>query len=162
MRLIPGWAVKLLNKLGITINPATEETLSNINTKFDTYLTVLSRLQRFGRDITPTWIHGAEVAAPAAGTALVSKTVSAGKTGYVYGFFISAGEANDFKINWTSGATTYSLRIPFGAKGSVHYADFIALNEGLPADAGSTITITNVNAGSAGIIYQARLLYCEV
>jgi hypothetical protein len=117
---------------------------------------------RFGRDVSPTWVHGDEVTAPVAGTALVSKTVSSGKTGYIYGFFISAGEANDFKISWTSGGMTYSIRIPFGGQGCIHYTDSIALNEGMGADAGTSITITNVNAGSSGVIYQARLLYAEV
>ncbi len=140
----------------------TEATLSLINSKMDVSSTTLARLQRWGRDVAPAWVHGAEVTAPAAGTALVSKTVGTGKTGYIYGFFISAGEANDFMINWTSGATAYSIRIPFGGKGSLHFADFIPLNEGLGADAGSTITITNVNAGGTGIIYFARLLYAEV
>jgi len=115
-----------------------------------------------GRDISLAWVHGSEVTAPAAGTALVSKTVSAGRTGYIYGFFISAGEANDFKINWTSGGASYSIRIPFSNKGAIHYIDVIPLNEGMGADPGSSITITNVNAGSSEIVYQARLLYGEV
>jgi hypothetical protein len=144
---------------------ATEATLSAVKSKtdnLDVALSMLARLQRWGRDITPTWVHAAEVTAPAPGTALVSKTVTAGKAGYIYGFFISAGEANDFKINWTSGAAAYSRRIVFAGKGSLQYVDLIALNEGLPADEGSSITITNVNAGGAGIIYQAALLYAEV
>ncbi|MEM1538781.1 MAG: hypothetical protein QW651_08225, partial [Candidatus Nezhaarchaeales archaeon] len=128
----------------------------------DVTVTTLAKLQRWGRDVTPAWVHAAEVTAPAAGTALVSQTVSTGKVGYIYGFFISAGEANDFKINWTSGATAYSVRIVFTGKGSLQYIDFAPLNEGLPADAGSSITITNVNAGSTGVVYQARLLYAEV
>jgi hypothetical protein len=136
--------------------------LSDYVKKLDVALTVLARLQRWGRDISPAWVHAAEVTAPEANTALVSKTVTAGKVGYVYGFFISAGEANDFKINWTSGATAYSRRIIFGGRGSLQYVDLIALNEGLPADAGSDVTITNVNAGSTGIIYQAAILYAEV
>jgi len=92
----------------------------------------------------------------------VSKTVSAGRSGYIYGFFISVGEANEFLIKWTSDGANYSVRIPFGGKGALHYIDFAPLNEGLPADSGTTVSITNVNAGSAGIIYQARLLYAEV
>jgi len=138
-----------------------DQILSYVNKlKYDS----LSRLYTtlFARDVNPAWVHGGEVTAPAAGTALVSKTVSTGKTGYIYGFFISAGEANDFKINWTSGGSSYSIRIPFGGKGCVHYIDFIPMNEGLSADAGSSITITNVNAGSSGVVYQARLLYAEV
>jgi hypothetical protein len=38
----------------------------------------------------------------------------------------------------------------------------VAFNEGLPADAGTSITITNVNAGSAGIVYQAALFVVGV
>jgi len=120
------------------------------------------KLNRWGRDVDPEWVHAAEVTAPSAGASLVSKTVGTGKTGYIYGFFISAGEANDFKINWTSGGSSYSIRIPFSGKGALHYIDFAALNEGLGADAGTSITITNVNAGSAGVVYQARLFYAEV
>jgi hypothetical protein len=37
-----------------------------------------------------------------------------------------------------------------------------AYNEGYSADAGTSITITNVNAGSTGIIYQAGLLVAEI
>ncbi|MEM4484169.1 MAG: hypothetical protein QXS19_09645 [Candidatus Methanomethylicia archaeon] len=125
-------------------------------------LNLLAKLIRFGKNIEPTWIHGGEITAPAANTNLVSRIVSSGKQGYIYGFFISAGEANDFKINWTSGGTARSIRIMFTGKGSLQYVDFVPLNEGFPADAGSTITITNVNAGSSGVIYQARLLYAEV
>ncbi|MEM0261737.1 MAG: hypothetical protein QXN17_03685 [Nitrososphaerota archaeon] len=135
--------------------------LANLSS-LDISLTALSRFMRWGRDVSPFWVHGTEVTAPAANTNLVSRTVSSGKQGYIYGFFISAGEANDFRINWTSGGTARSIRIVFGGNGSVHYVDFIALNEGFPADSGTNITITNVNAGSSGIVYQARLLYAEV
>ncbi|MEM2475343.1 MAG: hypothetical protein QW407_05405 [Thermofilaceae archaeon] len=121
-----------------------------------------ANLQRWGRNVSPVWIHGAEVTAPGAGTALVSKTVSTGKVGYIYGFYISAGEANDFMINWTSGGSAYSIRIVFPSKGSLQYVDSVPINEGLPADGGSSITITNVNIGLAGTVYQARLLYAEV
>ena len=117
---------------------------------------------RWGRNVTPAWVIGSETTAPAAGTALVSKTVSTGKTGYIYGFMITAGEANDFKINWTSGATSYSKRIVFGGKGTVHFVDVIPLNEGLPANAGTSVTITNVNAGGTGIVYQCAILYAEL
>lgn len=128
----------------------------------DVALTVLARLKRWGRNVDPAWIDGAEVTAPAAGTALVSKTVSTGKVGYIYGFFISAGEANDFKVNWTSGGAAKSKRIVFSGKGSLQYADFIAFNEGLPADGNTSITITNVSAGSTGVVYAASLLIGEV
>jgi hypothetical protein len=122
----------------------------------------LSRFIRWGRAVEPAWIHGDEITAPAANTPLVTKTVGADKKGYIYGFFISAGEANDFKINWTSGGVAKSIRIMFTGKGSLHFVDFAALNEGYPADGGTSITITNVNDGGAGVIYQARLFVGEV
>ena len=125
-------------------------------------LTTLQALIRWGRNVTPVWVIGSEYTAPSANTALVSKTVSTGKTGYIYGFMITAGEANDFKINWTSGTVAYSKRITFGGKGTVYFTNNIALNEGLPADAGTSVTITNVNAGSSGIVYQCALLYAEM
>jgi hypothetical protein len=135
--------------------------IRNLN-NLDVALSVLSRLIKWGRDVTPAWVHGSEVTAPAAGTALVSWTVPAGKTGFIYGFFISVGEGNDFKINWTSGGVAYSRRIVFPGKGTLHFVDMIALNEGLPADGGTSVTITNVNVGSAGIVYQAALLVVAV
>jgi hypothetical protein len=122
----------------------------------------LAMLIRWGRDVTPVWVHGDEVTNPAAGTALVSWAVPEGKVGYIYGFYISAGEGNDFKLNWTSGGVTYSRRVIFPGNGTLHFVDMIALNEGLPADPGSTISITNVNAGSTGIVYQAALLVVAV
>ena len=121
-----------------------------------------ARLERWGRDAEPLWIHADEVTAPAAGTSLVSKTVSSGKIGYIYGFFVSIGEANVIKINWTSDNTDYSIRLLFGSAGSQQYIDFSPLNEGSGAKGGTDITITNVNAGGAGIIYQARLFFMEV
>ncbi|GAJ08214.1 unnamed protein product, partial [marine sediment metagenome] len=111
---------------------------------------------RWGRDVSPVWVHAAEQTAPGAGTVLVTKAVTAGKTGYVYGFFISAQEANDFLLNWTSGGAAKSKRIVFGGGGSTECVDTVALNEGLGADAGTNITITNVTAATAGNIYQAN------
>jgi len=151
-----------LNIAQIAGTALTGRNWSNDFAKLDVPLTTLAKLKRWGRNIEPAWIHGGEITAPAANTALVSKTVSSGKTGYIYGFLISAGEANDFKINWTSGGAAKSIRIPFSGEGALQCVDFIALNEGLGADAGTDITITNANAGASGVIYQARLLYAEM
>jgi hypothetical protein len=117
---------------------------------------------RWGRNYEPSWTYGAESTAPAAGSTLVSKTVLTGKTGYIHGFLISSGEENNFKVNWTSGGVAKSVRIVFSAKGSLSCVSTIPLNEGLPADAGTAISITNVNAGAAGVIYQASVLVMEV
>jgi hypothetical protein len=128
----------------------------------DVTLSIQAMLKRWGYAVEPSWTFGSEVTAPAAGTALVSKTVSTGKNGYIFGVFITTQEANDFKINWTSGGTAYSIRIIFAGKGTLMSAFPKAYNEGYPADAGTSVTITNVNAGSTGIIYQAGLLFLEV
>lgn len=135
---------------------------NNREPNFNVTLTGLSTLVRWGRNVTPTWIHAAEVVAPLAGVVLVSKTVTVLMTGFLYGFFIETQEPNDFLINWTSGGVATSIRVSFAAKGAIESVDPVAMNEGLPADAGTNITITNVTAGNVGIIYQARLLYAEV
>ncbi len=109
-----------------------------------------------------TWVHAAEQTAPGAGTVLVTQAVGALLSGYIYGFFISAQEANSFLLNWTSGGAAYSIRIVLGGLGSTEATNTIALNGSLPADAGTNVTITNVTAAGAGKIYQARLLYGEV
>jgi hypothetical protein len=121
-----------------------------------------ARLIRWGKLVDPTWIHAVEQTAPGAGTALVTKAVTLLKKGYIYGFFIDAQETNDFLINWTSGGVAKSIRITFGGKGSMESVDPVPINEGLSADAGTNITITNVTAGGVGMIYQARLLYAEI
>jgi hypothetical protein len=121
-----------------------------------------ARLIRWGRDVAPTWIHGAEQVAPGALANLVTQGVGAGHAGYIYGFFAAAQEANDFLVNWTSGALAYTVRLPFGGQGFVQDVETVPLNEGLPADGGTNITIQNENAGNAGMAYQARVLYAEV
>ena len=118
--------------------------------------------QRWGRAVSVAWVHAAEQVAPGAGAVLVTRAVSADVSGYIYGFLISAQEANNFLLNWTSGGVARSIRIPFAGAGASEAVDPVALNEGLPADAGTDVTITNVNAAAPLMIYQARLLYGEV
>jgi len=142
--------------IGVTVEAGDLYLIKNVD------LAILSKLQRWGRNVDPTWTHAAEVVAPAAGTALVTQAVTAGMAGYIYGFFIACTEANSFLINWTSATVAYSKRMVFGAGGSMEAIDQIPFNEGLPADAGSNITITNVVAGAAAQVYQACLLYAEV
>jgi hypothetical protein len=97
-----------------------------------------------------------------AGAALVSQTVTAGKSGYIYGVFMTLQEGNDLLLNWTSGGVANSKRFNFGSSGTIETADPIAMNDGLPADAGTNITVTVVTIAGAGKIYQANLLYGEV
>jgi hypothetical protein len=117
---------------------------------------------RWGIAIEPSWNHAVEQVAPGALTELVNRAVAAGKSGYIFGFFISVQEANSFLLNWVSGGTVYTKRIVFGGAGSVETVDPIALNNGLLADENTDITITNVTAAGAGMIYQADLLVAEV
>jgi len=116
---------------------------------------------RWGEDIEPDWIVGAEATAPAAGTNLVSKTVGTGVTGRIFGIHISANEANEFKLIWTSGGVARSLRFSLASAGVIYIASQTPMNKDLLADEGTTISIQNVGAGSAGIVYQASLLYAE-
>jgi len=119
----------------------------------------LRNVIRFGRILSSLiWIYGSLASAPAANTALASYSVPAGRQGFIYGYFISASEANQFELRWRSGGVSRAIRIVFGGGGTVHAASLVAINEGLPADPGTTISIVNVNAGAAGSVYQAGLL----
>ncbi|MEM4772532.1 MAG: hypothetical protein QW197_03535 [Candidatus Aenigmatarchaeota archaeon] len=108
------------------------------------------------------WVIGTEINAPAANTTLVSYTVPTGTRAYIYGFEIYASEANEFLISWTSKGTTYSRRFKINTGGNIYLVDLIPLNEGLPADVNTNITITNINAGGTGSVYKASLLIATV
>ena len=127
-----------------------------------TTTTATPALIRWGIDQEPIWVRGVAVIAPGAGAVLITRAVGAGMVGHIYGFFISTQEANNFLMNWTSGGAAYSNRIVFGGLGTTQCVSPISLNGDLPADAGTNITITNVTAGAAGMIYQCHILYMEV
>jgi len=135
------------------------KTLPSDPPKLDLPMSSLYKHIRWGRDVTPAWIIGSEIVAPVINTILVSRTVSAGKRGYIYGFFISTEESNIFYIQWVSGGTTYRIRIP-ASRGLMYTVLPCAVNDDLPADSASTISIIVANAGST--VYQAGLLYAEV
>jgi hypothetical protein len=154
--------VDSLPRSPFTLYDSTNYELSGFIKNLDVSLTTLSKLIKFNRNVSPAWVYGSEVSAPAAGTALVSKTVSSGKSGYIYGVFISAGEPNDFRLTWVSATITYSIRIPFSGKGAMMVVFDVPINEGLPANAGSSVSVVIINAGSSGVVYQAGILYAEV
>lgn len=118
-------------------------------------------LQRWGMDIEPTWYYAAAQTAPAAASTLVSRVVPAGLSGYISGYFIACEEANTFYLKWTSGKNSCARVIPLGGSGSIDAELPLPINYNLPADANSTIEITNLNAGSSGKSYQANLLEAE-
>jgi hypothetical protein len=154
--------VDSLPRSPFTLYDSANYELSSFIKNLDVSLTTLARLIKFNRNVSPTWIYGPELTAPAAGTSLVSKTVSSGKSGYIYGVFISAEEVNTFKLIWISATVARSIRIPFSGRGAVMVVFDVPINEGLPADAGSSVSVVNVNAGSTNVIYQAGILYAEV
>jgi hypothetical protein len=124
--------------------------------------TIFAHVFRWGRVVYPAWVHGDPVTAPGAGATLVSKTVSSNKRGYIYGFIITVPEPNAVTLSWISSGATRTLKIEFGGKGTLKDSSPLPINEGYPADPGTNISITVVNAGSAGLTYQASLLVGEV
>lgn len=108
------------------------------------------------------WVHGDEETAPSGGTALVTHTVASDKHGFIFGFFITAQEENEFLIEWVSGGTTYSRRIIFSSAGSVEGVNDLPINSQLGADENTDIVIKNVNAGDTNKIYQACLKVGDV
>jgi len=111
---------------------------------------------RWGIPREPFWVDGGEASAPGAGTVLVTKTVSAGKTGRVFGVHITATEANRFQLK--SGTTV----IKDWAIGAAGLIDIVLSMPLLDNQAAATVvTIVNVNAAGVGTTYQASLLYDE-
>lgn len=120
----------------------------------------ISISMRWGHNVSLKWIFGEVTTAPSAGTALVSYTPS--KPAYIYGFYIFSDEANDFELSWTSGGKAYSFLIATGSRGTTYFADIIPINESLPADPNTAISIKNLKAGSTGASYRACLFIGEV
>jgi hypothetical protein len=125
-------------------------------------LELIAKWLKYIRNISLSWIHGTEQTAPAANTNLVTKVVGSGKVGYIYGILITASEANKFTLNWTSGGAAKSISFQLSARGTLLYVFWVPLNEGSPADSGTSITIKNVTAGTSGSTYQAGFLYGEI
>ncbi len=128
------------------------------------YLAVLDSSINYGRNVKPTWIHADISSNAGAGSTLVSQAVSSGKQGYIYGWEIASEDtSNNFQVNWTSGGATKRLLVIFAGNGNaMNQYQGAALNEGLPADQNTTVTITNTVAAQTAKRLQARLLYGEV
>lgn len=110
---------------------------------------------RWGVGGEPSWENGSETTAPGAGTALVTKTVTAGKTLYLYGFHISAAEGNEFQVYID---TTVNKRYAMQVAGTMEVVLGVPL---LTATSGQVVTIKTVNGANAGMVYQGSLLYYE-
>lgn len=110
---------------------------------------------RWGAAGEPSWENGSESTAPGAGTALVTKTVTAGKTLYLYGFHLCSAEGNEFRIYVDS---TVNKRYAMQVAGVLDIVMGVPL---LTATSGQVVTIKTVNGANAGMVYQASLLYYE-
>jgi len=120
-------------------------------------------VQRYGHLTMPRWYYSDLISTPTANQVLLTVSISSDKLGYIYGFYVSASEGNDFEIVWVDvNGVTNRYRIVLAGKGNVQYADVISLNEGLPAQKGSNIQVVIVNAGSSGSYYKVGLLVGEV
>jgi hypothetical protein len=113
-------------------------------------------VMRWGVPREPVWEDGDVEVAPGAGTALVSKTVSTGMTGRVFGVHISVPEANI--VDLYNGAA-FVKRFEFGLAGFAHLECPKPLVDNLAA--GTVISLKNVNAAGALKEYQASLLTDE-
>ncbi|MFP3256607.1 MAG: hypothetical protein RXO36_02215 [Candidatus Nanopusillus acidilobi] len=98
----------------------------------------------------PIWHYGNIVSSPASGSVLASFTVPNGYIGYIFGFSISLSDTsgNQFYINWVSNGINKTLYLVASGPGTIFYESDSPLNEGLPADPNTIISITNINAGS--------------
>ena len=115
------------------------------------------RMLRWGIAREPAWVDGAVTDNPGAGTDLVTKTVTAGKTGRLFGLSIVADEANSFDVYLDA---TRKLHYDLAAAGNIVIVVPSPLVDSIAA--GTVIDLRNVTAGSAaGKYYQARLLYDE-
>ena len=150
-------AIQDLPNLDVPLSTrASEETLTSIGTEI---VYNLWQKIRYGRVLSELfWVYGSILTAPAANTSLVSYTVPSGRTAYIYGYLITGSAANQFEIRWRSSGNSRTIRIVFAAGGTALIIQPVAINEGLPADPTTTISIHNINTGASGSVFQAGLL----
>jgi len=111
---------------------------------------------RWGVNREPAWVNGAYATAPGAGVALVTKAVTAGKTGRVFGIHISADEANQFDLEL---ATVVKNHYVMASGGTLDLVFASPIQDAIAA--ATSITLNVVVAGTGTNKYQASLLYDE-
>ncbi len=112
---------------------------------------------RWGIPREPAWVDGAVTDNPNAAATLVTKTVTVGKTGRLFGLSIDADEANTFGVYEDA---TEKLHFSLGSAGVVLVVTPGPILDSIAASV--VVTIKNIGAGGgAGKKYQARLLYDE-
>ena len=130
--------------------------LATLHTDLGTTLHGDIAVLRWGVAREPAWVDGGEQTAPGAGTDLATKTVTAGKTGRLFGISIAADEANTFDVYLDATAT---LHYALAAAGQLVIVLPTPIKDAIAA--GTVIDLRNVTAAGAGKVYHAMMLYDE-
>jgi hypothetical protein len=136
---------------------ASQATVASILAQLNVTSTVQANLTRWGIPREPDWIYGALIPAPGAGTALVTRSVTAAMTGSVFGVKITATEANQFDLYLNA---VFKTRVGvLGAAGTIYAVLAAPIVKGIVA--GTAITVQNVAGAGLGSVYQSDLYYDE-
>ncbi|MFP3319688.1 MAG: hypothetical protein RXO24_03945 [Acidilobus sp.] len=122
-------------------------------------------MDRWEYPVKPTWTRGQVFAGPlAAGTTLLEVSVSPGHKGYIWGYSLAENDPNGnvFLVRWVSGGKTYQQMILIHGPGAVEVAGDRAINDGSPADPGTSIVVQILHAASADTLYSADILWGQV
>ena len=147
-------------------------TLSNINSYSANINGILSsnvnypmNQLRWGYPVEPIWTYSAVSTGPlAAGMVLLSRPVSSGYNGYIWGYFLSENDPNGnaFLIRWVNGTTVYQQMVVMNGPGTVNFVSAKTINDGLPASPNTTMAIQILNAASTNALYVVGILYGQV
>jgi hypothetical protein len=114
------------------------------------------------RATKPSWVNGAEAAAPGANSQLVKVVTTAGRAGKVYGARICSQEANAAGKVWRIRASiqgTTVIVFSLDVLSPLFVSDYpLFIMKGNGVD---FYEIINVVAGTASTLHQASLLYDE-
>jgi len=120
---------------------------------------------RWGYPVEPIWTYSAVSTGPlAAGTVLLSRPVSSGYNGYIWGYFLSENDpsGNVFLIQWVNGTTVYQQMVVMNGPGTINFISVKAVNDGIPASPNTTMVVKILNAASTNALYMAGILYGQV
>jgi len=131
-------------------------TSADVVTVQQTNIALLQSYTRWGIPREPVWINGTNQTAPGTSTDLVTKTVTGGKTGRIFGWHIIADEAKEFILN--VGATAYRIGALSG-EGVIFIESASPVFDNIAAT--TVINIRVASAGASGKVYRADLFYDE-
>jgi hypothetical protein len=148
----------ILSALDVSLSTrASQATVASILAQLNVTSTVQANLTRWGIPREPFWVYGVLIGAPGAGTALVTRNVTAAMTGRVFGVKITATEANQFDLYLNA---VFQTRVGvLGAAGTIYAVLAAPIVDGIAA--GVAITVQNVAGAGIGSVYQSDLFYDE-